>query len=59
MTIELVPVVEGGDLWLEHHEALLSQAKPALARGWAEGGGRGLKGPGDGVVLLLLQPLVL
>ena len=59
MAVELVPVVEGGDLWLEHHQALLSQAESTLARGWAEGGGRGLEGPGDVEVLLLLQPLVL
>ena len=59
VVVELVPVVEGGALGLQHHQGFLSEAQPALAGGRAEGGGLGLEGPGDGVVLLLLQPLVL
>ena len=59
VVVELVPVVEGGALGLQHHQDLLGEAKPALAGGRAEGGGLGLEGPGDVVVPLLHQPLVL
>ena len=59
MVEKLVPVVQGGARGLQHHQALLCEAESALARGRAEGGGLGLEGPGDVVILLLLHPLVL
>ena len=33
VVVELVPVVEGGALGLQHHQGLLGEAKPALAGG--------------------------
>ena len=56
---ELVPVVEGGVVRLEHHQALLFHTESAAARGRGKSTGPCHEGPADRPVFVLLQALVL
>ena len=52
---ELVPLVDGGELWPVHDRKLLGEAQPARVGGGVKGGQVGEDPPGDGVG----SPLVL
>ena len=45
---ELVPLVDGGEVWSVHDGVLLHQAQPAAVGGGVEVGVGGQRLPGDG-----------
>ena len=56
---EFVPVVEGGQLRLQQHHALLLDTESAAARGRGKNAGPCHEGPADRPISVLLQPFVL
>ena len=56
---EFISVIEGGQLRLQDHHALLLDTEPAASRGWGKNAGPCHECPADRPVPVLLQALVL